>query len=72
MCVYPMLLDETCFSLASDFDKSAWRDDAAAFLETCGEMDVPMALERSRSGNGGHIWFFGFSPGTLVGTWIKF
>ena len=58
MGVYPMLLDETCFFLAADFDKSAWQDDVAAFLETCREMDVPVALERSRSGNGGHIWFF--------------
>ena len=32
---YPMLLDETCFFLAADFDKAAWKDDAAAFLETC-------------------------------------
>jgi superfamily II DNA or RNA helicase/very-short-patch-repair endonuclease len=68
MGVYPMLLDETCFFLAADFDKAAWQDDAAAFLETCRQMNVPAALERSRSGNGGHIWFF-FSeavPATLA------
>jgi hypothetical protein len=58
MGVYPMLLDEACFFLAADFDKAAWQDDVAAFLETCRQMDVPVALERSRSGNGGHIWFF--------------
>src|SRR5438552_2462881 len=29
--VYPMLLDETCFFLAADFDKSGWREDARAF-----------------------------------------
>ena len=44
MGVYPMLLDETCFFLAADFDKSGWQDDATAFLETCREMDVPVAL----------------------------
>jgi superfamily II DNA or RNA helicase/very-short-patch-repair endonuclease len=58
MGVYPMLLDETCFFLAADFDKAAWQDDAKAFLETCRQMDLPAALERSRSGNGGHVWFF--------------
>jgi YVTN family beta-propeller protein len=58
MGVYPMLLDETCFFLAADFDKAAWRDDAAAYLETCRRMDMPAALERSRSGNGGHVWLF--------------
>ncbi|HNQ22593.1 MAG TPA: DEAD/DEAH box helicase family protein [Phycisphaerae bacterium] len=58
MGVYPMLLDETCFFLAIDFDKAQWRDDVAAVLETCRNMDLPVALERSRSGNGGHVWFF--------------
>ena len=44
--------------LADDFDKSAWRQDAAAFLETCRRYGVPASLERSRSGNGGHVWLF--------------
>jgi len=56
--VYPMLLDETCFFLAIDFDKEGWSDDARVFLETCGAMDVPAVLERSRSGRGGHVWCF--------------
>lgn len=56
--VYPMLLDETCLFLAIDLDKSGWRADAVAVLETCRQIDVPAALERSRSGNGGHIWIF--------------
>ena len=58
MGVYPMLRDETCFFLAADFDKATWQQDVAAFLETCSQMNVPAALERSRSGNGGHVWFF--------------
>jgi hypothetical protein len=56
--VYSLLLDETCWFLAVDFDKASWQDDAAAFLETCRELGVSAALERSRSGNGGHIWIF--------------
>ena len=56
--VYPLLLDETCFFLAVDFDKTGWREDAAAFLEACRRLNLPTALERSRSGRGAHVWFF--------------
>ena len=56
--VYPMLLDETCFFLAMDFDKLHWQQDTAAVLETCHRLGVPTALERSRSGSGGHVWVF--------------
>lgn len=56
--VYPLLPDETCWFLAADFDKATWKEDAAAFLKTCEDMRVPAALERSRSGNGGHAWIF--------------
>lgn len=60
--VYPMLLDETCWFLAVDFDKETWVADAKAYLETCRSFKVPAALERSRSGNGGHIWIFFSEP----------
>ena len=56
--VYPLLRDETCFFLAVDFDKAGWQEDAAAFLETCRRLNLPTALERSRSGRGAHVWFF--------------
>ena len=56
--VYPMLLDETCRVLAMDFDKTGWRVDARAVLATCTRIGVSTALERSRSGNGGHVWMF--------------
>jgi superfamily II DNA or RNA helicase/very-short-patch-repair endonuclease len=58
MGVYPLLADETCFFLAADFDKSHWREDAAAVRETCRSLNLPAVLERSRSGNGGHLWWF--------------
>jgi len=60
--VYPMLSDETTWFLAADFDKDEWMDDASAFLETCRSFNLPAALERSRSGNGGHIWMFFSEP----------
>ena len=56
--VYPMLPDDTCRFLAVDFDKTSWQDDVTAFRETCYALDLPVAVERSRSGNGAHVWFF--------------
>ncbi len=58
MGIYPMLLDETCHFLAADFDKNTWREDAPAVAETCRQMGLPAAIERSRSGNGAHLWLF--------------
>jgi superfamily II DNA or RNA helicase/very-short-patch-repair endonuclease len=58
MGVYPLLRDDTCFFLAADLDKAEWQEDAQAILETCRRLDLAAALERSRSGNGGHIWLF--------------
>jgi hypothetical protein len=57
-----MLLDETCFFLAIDFDEQNWTEAAQTFLETCGRMNVPAALDRSRSGRGGHVWCFFAEP----------
>ena len=54
--VWPMLADGTCQFLAADFDKATWSRDAGAFLDVCRTKDVPAALERSRSGNGGHVF----------------
>lgn len=60
--VYPLLLGDTCWFLAADFDKASWAEDANALLETCRVKGVPAALERSRSGNGGHVWIFFSEP----------
>jgi superfamily II DNA or RNA helicase len=60
--IYPMLSDEICWFLAADFDKSSWQEDSIAFAQTCTEMGISFALERSRSGNGGHVWLFFEEP----------
>jgi superfamily II DNA or RNA helicase/very-short-patch-repair endonuclease len=60
--VYPLLPAETCWFLAVDFDKTGWREDAAACLETCRHLGLPAALERSRSGQGAHLWLFFEEP----------
>ncbi|MBI4203719.1 MAG: DEAD/DEAH box helicase family protein [Betaproteobacteria bacterium] len=48
--------------MAADFDKTSWADDVAAFVETSRMADLPAAVERSRSGNGAHVWFFFSAP----------
>ena len=60
--VYPLLPDENCWFLAVDFEKTTWKEDARAFFKISEELGVPAALERSRSGNGGHMWIFFDSP----------
>jgi superfamily II DNA or RNA helicase len=60
--VYPLLPDDTCWFVAADFDEVLWKDDVLAFAETCREMSLPVAIERSRSGNGAHSWFFFAEP----------
>jgi superfamily II DNA or RNA helicase len=60
--VYPLLPDETCRFLAADFDGADWARDALAYLETCRLRGIPAALERSRSGEGGHVWVFFAEP----------
>ena len=62
MGIYPMLPDETCWFLAVDFDGKNWQEDTRAFLDSCRQFDVPACLERSRSGNGGHVWIFFDQP----------
>lgn len=68
MGVYPMLRDETCYFLAVDFDRECWLEDVGAFMDTARRLAVPAALERSRSGNGGHVWLFfdGAVPASLA------
>lgn len=56
--VYPLLTDDTCHFLAADFDEAEWKEDALAFVQSCDELGVPVALEISRSGNGAHAWVF--------------
>jgi len=60
--VYPLLGDETCWFLAADFDKEAWPSDVRAFRQACEHLGIPLAVERSRSGNGAHAWIFFSEP----------
>ncbi len=56
--VYPLLSEDHCCFLATDFDRGDWREDADAFMQSCRKLNVPAALEISRSGKGAHVWIF--------------
>ena len=59
---YVMLLDETTRFLAIDFDEESWQEDVTAVRTVCRQYSIPAAVERSRSGNGAHVWFFFEEP----------
>ncbi len=60
--VYPLLPGDTCHFLAADFDKSSWQEDAQAFVRAARTLGLSPTLERSRSGNGAHVWLFFAEP----------
>ncbi len=60
--IYPMLLDETCWFLAIDFDDGDWQKDVSTLQDVCITFGIPVTVERSRSGNGGHAWLFFEAP----------
>jgi hypothetical protein len=60
--IYPLMAGDACALLACDFDGGTWALDALAYLDACHAAGVPAALERSRSGNGAHVWVFFDGP----------
>ena len=60
--IYPMLEDETCYFLAFDFDdkkdENSIKEDVLAFASVCDKYNIPIGIERSRSGKGIHAWIF--------------
>lgn len=60
--IYPLLPGDTCALLVCDFDNGTWALDALAYLDACHDAGVPAALERSRSGDGAHVWIYFAEP----------
>ncbi|MDR1161207.1 MAG: helicase, partial [Tannerellaceae bacterium] len=64
--IYPLLPDETCLFLAVDFDEEKWEEDITVFRSVCNTYNIPVAIERSRSGNGAHVWIFFEKPAPAI------
>jgi hypothetical protein len=60
--IYPALPDSASYFIAADFDGESWRSDSIAFFDECIKVGLYAYLERSRSGNGGHMWIFFSEP----------
>jgi len=56
--LYPMTTKDTCYLLAMDFDEATWKEDITVVRRLCLAHGIPVYAERSRSGEGCHLWFF--------------
>lgn len=68
--LYPICQDNTCYFLCTDFDdkncEHGYKNDVLAFVNVCNSWNVPCYIERSRSGNGAHVWIFFNKPITAL------
>ncbi|MFA6096113.1 MAG: hypothetical protein WC788_00620 [Candidatus Paceibacterota bacterium] len=56
--IYPLLDDNSSLFIAADFDGKNWLKNSKEFMKKCNDNGLSAHLERSKSGNGGHVWMF--------------
>lgn len=56
--IYPLFKDNISYFIVADFDGKNWITENRSFIKTCKKYNIPVYLERSRSGKGGHGWIF--------------
>ncbi len=63
---YAIQPDNTCYFLCCDFDykscEHGYKDDVRAYVAVCRDWGIPAYIERSRSGNGAHVWILFSEP----------
>lgn len=63
---FAILGDNTCYFLCCDFDdkgcEHGYQNDVLAYVSVCDEWGIPAYVERSRSGNGAHVWILFSEP----------
>lgn len=65
--IYPLYPNGTCRFLVFDFDSHTdlnddWKNEVDALRTICHSLHVPILVERSRSGQGAHVWVFFDKP----------
>ena len=64
--IYVVLDGNQCNFLCVDFDDKQcahdYKNDVLVFVDVCKSWDIPCSIERSRSGNGAHVWIFFEEP----------